>query len=265
MDPAIFHLLADTATAGAHGASTTAELFTVQNGLALLTLTALEIVLGIDNVVFIAILAAKLPKEQQAKARKLGLALALITRVIFLTALASIIKLADVKAFEAPLIDHTVSWKDLIMLAGGLFLIGKATYEIHHKMEDDHTDTKVRKAVGFWGVIAQILVIDLVFSIDSVVTAVGMAQNIWVMVTAVVVSIAIMILAAGRISAFIDKHPTMKMLALSFLVLIGVLLVADGLGQHIPKGYIYFAMSFSLAVEVLNIRATRKRKALAGA
>jgi predicted tellurium resistance membrane protein TerC len=253
-------MLTTLATAAANFSNPFAPEQLADNLVALLTLTSLEIVLGIDNIVFIAILAARLPEHQRAKARQTGLGLAMLTRIIFLTTLAGIIGLANVKLFRVPLIDHDLSWRDVIMLAGGLFLLGKATFEIHHKVEGDPMHAVNVKAASFWPIIGQILLIDLVFSIDSVITAVGMAKNIWVMVAAVMISVGVMLAAAGAISSFIDRHPTLKMLALSFLVLIGVVLVADGLGQHISKGYIYFAMAFSLGVELLNIVAIRRRK-----
>jgi predicted tellurium resistance membrane protein TerC len=227
------------------------------NIIALLTLTLLEIVLGIDNIVFIAILSSKLPAAQQAKARKTGLGLALITRLLLLTILTLILGLANHEIFTSPALNHTFTGKDLVLMGGGLFLIWKATREIHSKVEGAHEQTK--KAPGsFWSVIAQILGIDLVFSVDSIVTAVGMAKELPIMMAAVVISVGIMLLASNTISSFIDKHPTMKMLALSFLLLIGVMLVAESLGQHISKGYIYFAMAFALGVEMLNIVTHRK-------
>lgn len=228
------------------------ELLTTENLIALLTLTGLEIVLGIDNVVFIAILAAKLPAAQQAKARNIGLMLAMVTRILLLFAIGWVARLTS-ELFSVW--GHGVSGRDLIMLFGGLFLIGKATYEIHHKIEGpDEIEQKKKVPAVFSAVIFQIVLIDIVFSLDSVITAVGMARSILVMIIAVVAAVGIMLMAAGAISAFVERHPTMKMLALSFLLLIGVMLVADGCGQHIPKGYIYFAMAFSLTVEVLNLR-----------
>jgi predicted tellurium resistance membrane protein TerC len=257
----------------------TPELFSVENAIALLTLTALEIVLGIDNIVFIAILCGKLPEHQRDKARKVGLMLALVTRLALLTVLTYIIGLAQTNLFTVPWFMEMVhaedgsmvqkplgiSGKDLILIIGGGFLIAKATLEIHHKFEDHDEHKTSTKVHGFWGVIMQILLIDLVFSLDSVITAVGMARSLWVMVTAVVISIGVMLAFSGKITRFIDKHPTMKMLALAFLLLIGVVLVADGLGRHIEKGYIYFAMAFSLAVETLNLFARRKKTAAAHA
>src|SRR5262245_34091714 len=228
-------------------------LWTWHNAVALLTLTALEIVLGIDNVVFIAILAGRLPAQDRGRARTTGLALALVTRILLLTTITWIMGLATTKLVHLPLLEHDLSGKDLVLVLGGLFLIWKATHEIHGKLEGDEKEVHGRAAPSFAAVIAQIIVIDLVFSLDSVITAVGMAQALEVMIAAVVISVIVMMVFAGTISRFIEKHPTLKMLALSFLLLIGVVLVADGLGQHVSKGYIYFAMAFSLAVEVLNI------------
>ena len=222
-----------------------------QAWIALLTLTLLEIVLGIDNVIFISILAGKLPENQQKKARNLGLGAALITRVLLLLSLAWIVRLT------APLftvLGAEISGRDLILIAGGLFLMAKATHEIHDKLEGEEGDDVRRVAPSFTSVIVQIGLLDIVFSLDSVITAVGMAQHLSVMIIAVVVAVGIMLIAAGSISAFVERHPTVKMLALSFLLLIGMTLVAEGLDFHIPKGYIYFAMGFSIFVEVINIR-----------
>ena len=218
--------------------------------IAFLTLTALEIVLGIDNIVFISILSGKLPPEQQAKARRLGLALAMITRILLLLTLAWIIRLT------APIFtvyQHEISGRDLILIIGGLFLVAKSTSEIHHKLEGEDR-TKVKGNVSFKSVIFQILLLDIVFSLDSVITAVGMVEQVEVMIAAVVVAVGVMMLSAGSISRFVEKHPTVKMLALSFLLLIGVTLIAEGFEQHISKGYIYFAMGFSILVEMLNLR-----------
>lgn len=225
--------------------------------LSLLTLTVLEIVLGIDNLVFISILSGKVPKAQQAKARTTGLALALITRILLLL---SIVWLTKLTAPLFHLFGHAVSGKDMILIAGGLFLIWKSTHEIHTKLEGaDHDEGFAGGAMAsFASVVFQILLIDIVFSLDSVITAVGMAQHVPVMIAAVVIALIIMLAAAGPISHFVEKHPTVKMLALSFLLLIGVVLVADGCGQHIPKGYIYFAMAFSVTVEMLNLRLRKK-------
>jgi predicted tellurium resistance membrane protein TerC len=222
--------------------------------IALLTLTALEIVLGIDNVIFISILAGKLPREQQASARQLGLGLALITRILLLCSISWVMGLTKV-LFTLPLLDADVTGKSLILLLGGLFLIGKSVMEIHEKLEgaDGHATSNLRK-VSFQGVIIQILLLDIVFSLDSVITAVGMVNQIWIMITAVTIALGIMLAFAGAISDFVNRHPTLKMLALSFLILIGVMLVGDSLGHHIPKGYIYFSMAFAFGVEMLNLR-----------
>ena len=224
--------------------------------ISLLTLTLLEIVLGIDNIVFISILAGKLPADQQAKARTLGLGLALITRVLLLCALAWMVKLTN-PLFK--LGTHGVSGRDLILIAGGLFLIYKATREVHHKLEGEDGEITRRLAPTFASVIFQILLLDIVFSLDSVITAVGMAQHIGVMIAAVILAIAFMLVLAGRISNFIDRHPSLKILALSFLLMIGVTLVMEGCGKEVHKGYIYFAMAFSAGVEGLNIRLRSKR------
>ncbi len=229
-----------------------------QAWVSLVTLTALEIVLGIDNVIFISILAGKLPQEQQKKARQIGLTLALVTRILLLLSITWIMRLTA-PLFTLPVLDQEVSGRDLVLLLGGLFLIWKSVKEVHEKLEepDGHlTATKAR--ASFSGVIVQILLLDIVFSLDSVITAVGMADKLWVMVTAVIVAIGVMLAFAGAISDFVNKHPTLKMLALSFLILIGVMLVGEGLGHHIPKGYIYFAMAFAFAVEMLNLRVRSK-------
>jgi predicted tellurium resistance membrane protein TerC len=225
----------------------------------LLTLTALEIVLGIDNIVFIAILAGRLPEERRAQARRVGLALALITRLALLASIAWIIGLTE-PLFE--LRGHGVSWRDLILIAGGLFLLYKGTREIHERLEGEepHGATAAKAAASFGGVVTQIMVLDIVFSLDSVITAVGMANELWVMATAVVIAVVIMLAASGPLSAFVDRHPTVKMLALSFLLLIGMTLIADGAGFHLPKGYIYAAIAFSVAVEALNQLAARRAK-----
>ncbi len=236
-----------------------AGLFTTENAIALLTLTALEIVLGIDNVVFIAILTGKLDPRRQPAARRTGLLLAMVMRLCLLGTVSLIVKFKD-DLFHV--FDHGVSVKDLIMLAGGLFLMGKATYEIHHKLEGPQTEAQLKKsAASFHAVIIQILIVDLIFSIDSVITAVGMAESYVVMAAAVIISVAVMLAAAGPISGFVQQHPTLKMLALAFLILIGVMLVAEGVGEEIPKGYIYFAMAFSLAVELLNLRVRKVAQA----
>jgi len=225
--------------------------------IALLTLTVLEIVLGIDNVVFISILAGKLPREEQAKARRLGLALAMLMRIGLLFSLSFIIQLT------APLftvLREEISGRDLVLIIGGLFLLAKSTHEIHERLEGEEGDASVRVRPSLTNVLVQIMLLDIVFSLDSVITAVGMADDLGVMITAVVIAVGFMMVFAGPVSNFVDRHPTVKMLALSFLLLIGLALVADGLNQHIPKGYIYFAMAFSVGVELLNLRMRRGRK-----
>lgn len=223
--------------------------------ISLLTLTGLEIVLGIDNIIFISIMAGKLPPEQQPKARQLGLMLALITRILLLCSLAWLVKLT------APLFTvsgFALSGRDLILLIGGLFLIAKSVMEIHEKLEGGHEHGPTKVAPQFAKVIVQILLLDLVFSLDSVITAVGMANHLGVMIAAVVISIGVMLKFAGSISDFVNQHPTLKMLALSFLLLIGVTLVAEGTHRHIDKGYIYFSMAFAFGVEMLNLRLRAK-------
>lgn len=227
--------------------------------ISLLTLTALEIVLGIDNLVFLAILAGRLPPAQQPLARRLGLGFALLTRLMLLFMLAWIITLTQ-PVFEV--FGHGVSWRDIILLTGGLFLIGKATHEIHTSLEgEEHADASAagKATASFMAVVIQIGIIDIVFSLDSVITAVGMAQHLSIMVAAVVISMIVMLIAAGPLSAFVSAHPTVKMLALSFLLLIGTTLVAEGVGFHFPKAYIYAAMAFSVLVEALNLLARRNR------
>jgi len=230
--------------------------------ISLLTLTVLEIVLGIDNIIFISILSGKLPPEQQRKARQLGLGLALITRVILLCGLAWVVKL-DRPFWEPTIVSWklAVSGKDIILILGGLFLLGKSTFEIHEKLEGVDGEKTQRLTPTFNGVIVQIMLLDIVFSLDSVITAVGMVPQIGVMIAAVIVAMIIMLLFVNRISDFVDRHPTIKMLALSFLILIGCMLVAEGFHKHIPKGYIYFAMAFSVGVEVLNIKFRAKQAA----
>jgi len=233
-------------------------LMTPEVFLSLATLTFLEIVLGIDNVIFVALMAGRLPEAQRAKARALGLGLALLFRVVMLFGLVWIAHLEE-PVFS--IAEYDVSWRDIILMAGGLFLIVKATLEIHHSVEghqDQHGNTV---AAAFGMVVFQIVLIDIVFSLDSVITAVGMTDHLPVMITAVAVAMAIMLLASGSVAGFIERHPTTKMLALSFLLLIGVALVADALHFHIPRGYLYFAIAFSLFVETLNIVARRARKA----
>ncbi len=226
--------------------------------ISLLTLTLLEIVLGIDNVIFISILAGKLPREQQAKARQTGLMLALVTRILLLCSISWLMSLTRV-LFELPGFGTPITGKSLILFAGGLFLIGKSVVEIHEKLEavDGHATATPRVAT-LRNAIIQILLLDIVFSLDSVITAVGMANHLGVMIAAVVVALAVMLMFAGAIGDFVNRHPTLKMLALSFLILIGVTLVGDALGQHIPKGYIYFSMAFAFGVEMLNLRLRSK-------
>jgi predicted tellurium resistance membrane protein TerC len=226
-----------------------------QAWIALLTLTVLEIVLGIDNVIFISILAGKLPAAQRDRARRLGLAAAMITRILLLLSLTWMMRLTR-GLFTV--FDHDVTGKDLILLAGGLFLIYKATHEIHEKLEGEVGHKSARAVAGFWGVIVQIMLLDVVFSLDSVITAVGMARDIPVMIAAVVIAVIVMMAFSGPVAAFVERHPTVKMLALSFLLLIGVNLLADGSGFHIPKGYTYVAMGFSIFVEMLNLRLRGK-------
>jgi predicted tellurium resistance membrane protein TerC len=229
-----------------------------QAWVALLTLTVLEIVLGIDNVIFISILAGKLPGEQQQKkARLIGLAAAMVMRVLLLLSLAWIVRLTN-PLFT--ILGAEISGRDLILLGGGLFLMAKATHEIHDKLEGDEGDTVRKVAPSLTSVIVQIMLLDIVFSLDSVITAVGMAQELGVMIAAVIIAVLVMLVAAGPISTFVDRHPTVKILALSFLLLIGMALIAEGLDFHIPKGYIYFAMGFSVFVEVLNVRLRKSHK-----
>jgi len=230
-----------------------------QAWVSLLTLTVLEVVLGIDNVIFISILAGKLPESQRDRARKLGLMAALVTRVLLLLSITFLARLTN-PLFTLPLIDHAVSGRDLVLLIGGLFLMFKSVREIHEKLEGDEGLATAKVPATFTGVIVQIMILDVVFSLDSVITAVGMAQHIPIMIAAVLIAVAIMMVFSGPVSAFVEKHPTVKMLALSFLLLIGVNLVAEGMGQHIPKGYVYFAMAFSVLVEMLNLRVKAKSK-----
>lgn len=228
--------------------------------ISLATLTALEIVLGVDNIIFISILCGRLPVEQRAKARTMGLGLAMGARIVLLFSLAWIMKLT------APLfhvLEHGVSGRDLILISGGLFLLWKSVHEIHNSLEGTAHGSEAKGAATMASVLAQIAVIDIVFSLDSVITAVGLADDLGVMVTAVVIAVGVMMIGAKAISEFVEKHPTIKMLALSFLILVAVTLLADGAGFHIPKGYVYFAMAFSIGVEMLNIRAAAKREASA--
>jgi predicted tellurium resistance membrane protein TerC len=228
-----------------------------ESWIALLTLTVLEIVLGIDNIIFISILVGKLAKAEQPKARRLGLALAMLLRIGLLASLAWMARLTS-PLFHV--FDKGISGRDLILLAGGLFLLTKATREIHEKLEGEEGEASSRVAARFAAVIVQILLLDIVFSLDSVITAVGMASHLSIMIAAVVIAVGVMMFAAGPIGDFVARHPTVKMLALAFLILIGMSLLAEGLGQHIPKGYIYFAMAFSVFVEFLNLRMHKKRQ-----
>ncbi|HVG83995.1 MAG TPA: TerC family protein [Vicinamibacterales bacterium] len=225
--------------------------------IALVTLTVLEVVLGVDNVIFISILAGKLPAEQQDRARRVGLLAAMGMRIALLSSLAWIVRLT---APLFTLLGQEISGRDLILLGGGLFLLTKATREIHDKLEGEEGHVSARVAPSFVAVIGQIMLLDIVFSLDSVITAVGMADDLVVMVLAVIIAVGIMMLSSRSIGGFVNQHPTVKVLALSFLLLIGVSLVAEGLDFHIPKGYIYFAMAFSVFVEMINLRAAAKRK-----
>ncbi|WP_254511348.1 TerC family protein [Anatilimnocola floriformis] len=245
------------------------------NAIALLALVAMEIVLGIDNIVFISVVTSRLPESQQRQARNIGMALAMIFRIGLLLTITWIMALKDA-AFhlhdlgipadwfprhapgEESEID-AVSWKDLILLAGGIFLIRSSVKEIHHKVEGVHEEDEAEaKKATFNSVIVQIVLLDIIFSLDSVITAVGMAENIWIMITAVMIAVGVMMAFSGYVARFVERHPTVKMLALSFLLLIGVMLVAEGIGTHFDKGYVYFAMAFSLGVEALNLRASAK-------
>jgi predicted tellurium resistance membrane protein TerC len=242
------------------GVAASGELFSIQSAISLATLCALEVVLGIDNVIFIAILAGRLPRNQQARARRIGIAMAVISRVALLLGITWVLQLTQ-PLFT--LLGMPFSGKQLILLGGGLFLIAKATYEIHDKLEG--ADTEHAPAAGAATAIAQvvfqIMLIDIVFSLDSVITAVGMTPHVELMIIAVILAAIMMLVFSGPISDFVHKHPTFKMLALAFLILIGVMLVAEGFGQHIEKGYIYFAMAFSLGVELLNMRIRRGKPA----
>ncbi len=244
-------------------------LLTPEALISLLTLTVLEIVLGIDNIVFISILAGKLPANQQKKARQLGLALAMITRILLLLSLswvmsltATLFNLGDwMNITDSEWLEKlAISGRDLILLTGGLFLIYKSTHEIHNKLEGDEESGGKVKIHSFAGTIVQILILDIVFSLDSVITAVGMADHIEIMIAAVIIAVIVMMFSANAISNFVNNHPTVKMLALSFLLLIGVSLLAEGFDQHIPKGYIYFAMAFSVLVEMLNLKMGKSNK-----
>jgi len=225
--------------------------------LALLTLTLLEIVLGIDNIIFISILVGRLPEAQRQKARQVGLMLAMGMRIALLLAIVWVMGLTK-PLFS--ILDFSFSGRDLILLGGGLFLLAKSTLEIHHSLEGSEADKSAGKAATFGAIITQIAVVDIVFSLDSVITAVGLVEHVSVMIIAVVVAVLVMLLAAKSIGDFVDAHPTIKMLALSFLILIGFTLIGEGLGFHVPKGYVYFAMAFSLGVELLNLRVRKRRE-----
>ncbi|MDX1945774.1 MAG: TerC family protein [Pirellulaceae bacterium] len=254
-------------------------LFSLHNLIALIALSAMEIVLGIDNIVFISVISARLPVAQQALARRIGLLVAMGTRILLLCSLNFVLNLkhpvfqfdkwglpaAATEWLTAHPEINDLSWRDIILLVGGLFLLWSSVKEIHHKIEGHHDDHAAPARVTFRGVILQIAVLDIIFSLDSVITAVGMAESIEVMIAAVIIAVGVMLVFAGTVSTFVERHPTVKMLALSFLLLIGVMLVAEGIGTHFSKGYVYFAMAFALGVEVLNLRAqakaARKQKA----
>ncbi len=228
---------------------------TAEGWIALLTLTVLEIVLGIDNIVFISILAGKLPAAQRERARKVGLMLAMVMRVALLLSITWVMRLTN-PLFEV--VNHEISGRDLILIIGGLFLLAKSTHEIHDKLEGEEGRASAKVVASFGAVIVQIMLLDVVFSLDSVITAVGMAEDVSVMIIAVIAAVGVMLLSSSAIGEFVERHPTVKMLALSFLILIGVSLMAEGLDQHIPKGYIYFAMGFSVFVEMINLRIRGK-------
>ncbi|MEL6254898.1 MAG: TerC family protein [Bacteroidota bacterium] len=235
-------------------------LITTDGLISLFTLTLMEIILGIDNIIFISIVAGKLPEDQQGRARSLGLLLALFFRIALLLSINWIVGLTDpVIAIESLPESFQLSWRDIILIAGGIFLMGKTILEMHHKLEgEDGSDDSI-KVKGFWNVILQIIVLDIVFSFDSILTAVGLVDHVEIMIVAVVISLGIMLVAAGPISKFINERPTIQMLALSFLMLIGFMLVAEGFEQHVDKGYIYFAMAFAFIVEILNSRLRRNK------
>jgi predicted tellurium resistance membrane protein TerC len=223
--------------------------------IALITLTVLEIVLGVDNIIFISILSGKLPQHQQDRARRIGLLLAMLMRVALLFSIAWVARLKE------PLFavfGHGVSGRDLVLILGGLFLLAKSTHEIHENLEGEGAHGEARAVASFAGVLVQIMLLDIVFSLDSVITAIGMADELSIMILAVMIAVGVMMVAAGSISRFVERHPTVKMLALSFLLLIGMSLILDGVGQHVPKGYIYFAMGFSVFVEMINLRVRKK-------
>ncbi len=227
-----------------------------QTWMALGTLTALEIVLGIDNIIFISILAGKLPVAEQARARVLGLGVAMFSRLALLFSLSWLMGLTTP---WFALFDHDFSGRDLILITGGLFLMAKSTLEIHEKLEGEESEGTTRAATSFMSVIIQIAILDVVFSLDSVITAIGMADQVWVMATAIIIAVGVMMASSGAISEFIDEHPTIKILALSFLLLVGVMLIGEGFSFHIPKGYIYFAMAFSVFVELINTKIRQSR------
>jgi predicted tellurium resistance membrane protein TerC len=232
--------------------------------LPLITLTAMEIVLGIDNIIFIAIVVGRLPVHQRARARQLGLTLALGTRLLLLFSLSWLLTLNTPLFSLGDLgipkgwIDQEVSWHDIILIAGGLFLIGKSVFEIHDKLEGAGADPQAQPTGRFAWTLVQIAILDIVFSLDSVITAIGMAQHLWIMVAAMIIAVGVMLVFSGPISRFVHRHPTVKVLALSFLILIGIMLVAEGIGTHIDRGYLYFAMSFALVVELLNLRVRKE-------
>ena len=228
--------------------------------IALVTLTVLEIVLGVDNIIFISILAGKLPQDQQKKARQLGLLLAMLMRIALLFSIAWVTRLTT-PLFEV--FSHGVSGRDLVLILGGLFLLAKSTHEIHENLEGEGEHGTAKAAASLSSVLVQIMLLDIVFSLDSVITAIGMADHLSVMVVAVMMAVGVMMIAAGPIGTFVERHPTVKMLALSFLLLIGMSLILDGVGQHVPKGYVYFAMGFSVFVEMINLRMRKKAKPVA--
>jgi predicted tellurium resistance membrane protein TerC len=234
-------------------------IFEPEAWIALLTLTALEIVLGIDNIIFISILTGKLPPPRRPKARTIGLLLAMVSRLALLFSLAWLMGLTRP---WFTVLGNEISGRDIILIAGGLFLLGKSTLEIHDKLEGEEGHSSARVHASFGAILVQIMLLDIVFSLDSVITAVGMAKHLFIMATAIVVAVGVMLLAAGRISHFVEDHPTIKILALSFLLLVGVALIADGLDMHIPKGYIYFSMAFAVFVEMLNMRLRARMRPL---
>lgn len=225
--------------------------------IALLTLTMLEIVLGVDNIIFISILVGRLPDTQRNRARTIGLALAMVSRIVLLLSITWVMRLTE-PIFT--MFSNAISGRDLILIVGGLFLLGKSTHEIHNSLEGPEENAQQPQAAGFAGILIQIALIDIVFSLDSVITAVGLARHVQVMIIAIVISVLVMMASARALGAFVDRHPTIKMLALSFLILVGFTLLGEGLDLHIPKGYVYFAMAFSVAVEMLNLRMRARRE-----